>query len=175
MQKEQDNIIPVLLGADLNCYTMARAFYEAYGAFSYAFGKTALGPTRGSRFIRFRAVPALGDPSVCLRVLLDFAARMRGRGRLFLLPCTDEYAYFLIDRQAQLRRDYLLSVPPRTFLSYFEKDAFLAACTRYDIPCPETILLSALPDASALTSALAHLGLPVIIKPSNSRTYWHLF
>ena len=72
MQREE--IIPVLLGADLNCYTMARAFYEAFGAFSYAFGKTPLGATAHARFIRFRAVPALGESEASLRVLRAFAA-----------------------------------------------------------------------------------------------------
>lgn len=172
MQKPQGPIIPVLLGADLNCYTMARAFYEAYGAFSYAFGKTPLGATRGARFIRFRAVPSLGDGALCLQTLSDFAAQMRGKGRLFLVPCTDEYAYFLIDRQAQLRRDYLFSVPPRRFLSYFDKDIFYEACARYGIPFPETVVFSSSPTDSALAGALARLGLPVIVKPSSSRAYW---
>ena len=32
-------IIPVFLGADLNCYNFARAFHEAYGVESYAYGR----------------------------------------------------------------------------------------------------------------------------------------
>ena len=31
-----EQLIPVLLGADLNCYNVARAFHEAYGVVSYA-------------------------------------------------------------------------------------------------------------------------------------------
>ena len=31
-----ETILPVLIGADMNCYTLARAFHEAYGVRSYA-------------------------------------------------------------------------------------------------------------------------------------------
>lgn len=167
---QRESIIPVLLGADLNCYTVARAFYEAYGAFSYAFGKTPLGATAHARFIRFTAVPDLGRPATALSVLADFAAKVQGRR--ILVPCTDEYAYFLIDQQAHLRRDYLLSVPPRAFLSYFEKDAFYGACRRYAISTPKTLSLAAPPSEEEAKEALARLGAPLIIKPSNSRLYW---
>ena len=35
---ENKNIIPVLIGADMNCYNVARAFHEQYGVKSYASG-----------------------------------------------------------------------------------------------------------------------------------------
>ena len=50
-------IYPVLIGADMNCYTLARAFHEAYGVRSYAFGRWAMGDTMYSRLVRFTAVP----------------------------------------------------------------------------------------------------------------------
>ena len=37
----KEKITPVLLGADLNCYNVARAFHEEYGVVSYAFGRYA--------------------------------------------------------------------------------------------------------------------------------------
>ena len=37
-------IIPVFLGADLNCYNFARAFHEAYGVESYASRPLPHGP-----------------------------------------------------------------------------------------------------------------------------------
>ena len=38
------DIIPVFLGADLNCYNFARAFHEAYGVESYAYGRYTMAP-----------------------------------------------------------------------------------------------------------------------------------
>ncbi len=170
MQREE--IIPVLLGADLNCYSMARAFYEAYGAFSYAFGKTPLGATAHARFIKFTAAPRLGERAYTLALLSDFARQMRRRAKPILVPCTDEYAYFLIDCGKQLSRDFRLSVPPRSFLSYFEKDVFYDVCRRYDIPIPETLVFSRPPSAQDAATAIARLGSPLILKPASSREYW---
>ena len=39
------SILPVLIGADMNCYSVARAFHEAYGIESYAFGRWPMGDT----------------------------------------------------------------------------------------------------------------------------------
>ena len=35
----EKTITPVIVGADLNCYNVARAFHEAYGVKSHAFGR----------------------------------------------------------------------------------------------------------------------------------------
>ena len=57
----QESFLPVLLGGDLNCYSMARAFYEACGIPSLVLGKEKLGIVRHSRYLTFRAVPKLGE------------------------------------------------------------------------------------------------------------------
>ncbi len=51
--EEQKKIIPVLLGADLNCYSVARAFHEAYGVTSEVFGKCNLGTIKYSKIYKF--------------------------------------------------------------------------------------------------------------------------
>ena len=51
------DIIPVFLGADLNCYNFARAFHEAYGVESYAYGRYPMAPTKYSKIIHFTTVP----------------------------------------------------------------------------------------------------------------------
>ena len=119
----REALIPVLLGADLNCYGMARAFYEAYGVPSIAFGRQALGATRHSRFLRSFAVPDLSDPRICREVLLDFA-KARPEKNLLLLACTDEYARILIENKAALEPYYLLPYPNEKALPLMEKDAF---------------------------------------------------
>ena len=54
IDKENLNIQPVLLGGDINCYSVARAFHEAYGVKSIAYGKVLLGATKDSKIIDFR-------------------------------------------------------------------------------------------------------------------------
>ena len=43
------DIIPVFLGADLNCYNFARAFHEAYGVESYAYGRYPMADRKSTR------------------------------------------------------------------------------------------------------------------------------
>ena len=44
-------IQPVLVGGDINCYSVARAYHEAYGVKSIAFGKIRIGATNHSKII----------------------------------------------------------------------------------------------------------------------------
>ncbi len=163
---------PVLLGADLNCYSMARAFFEAYGTRSYAFGREVLGATRASKYIRFTAVPLLDDPRVARDTLRAFREAHGEEGPFLLLPSTDDYAHFLIEEGASLGRDFLLSVPPRDFLPYFEKTAFCNVCRARGIPYPTTESLKSPPTLEEAHALGARLGYPFVIKPSCSRTYW---
>ena len=55
----ETTITPVLLGAELNAYSVARAFNEKYNTVSYAFGKVALGFTSNSSIIKVKIVENL--------------------------------------------------------------------------------------------------------------------
>ena len=54
MEFKDREFIPVLLGGDINTYSVARAFYEQYQVKTYIFGKFATGPSYGSNIIRIR-------------------------------------------------------------------------------------------------------------------------
>ena len=47
----QQPFVPLLLGADINVYSMARAFHEAYGVKTVAYGMYPSGPCYGSDII----------------------------------------------------------------------------------------------------------------------------
>ena len=69
----EKKITPVLLGADLNCYNVARAFHEAYGVVSYAFGRYDVSATKYSKIVNFTAIPDIDNEETALRVLGEFA------------------------------------------------------------------------------------------------------
>ncbi|MBO4220265.1 MAG: carboxylate--amine ligase, partial [Clostridia bacterium] len=97
----EKKITPVLLGADLNCYCVARAFHEKYGVVTEAFGRYAVGATDNSKIVNFHVVKDLDDPSTAVRVLRDFASEHEDE-TLILLGCTDDYAALIIDSKDQL-------------------------------------------------------------------------
>ena len=57
---------PLLFGGDINVYSVARAFHEAYGVKSVAFGKFHTFPCAFSSIIDYRTCPDNEDPAVFL-------------------------------------------------------------------------------------------------------------
>ena len=53
---------PLLFGGDINVYSVARAFHEAYGVKSVAFGKFHTFPCAFSSIIDYRTCPDNEDP-----------------------------------------------------------------------------------------------------------------
>ena len=160
-------ITPVLLGADLNCYNVARAFHEAYGVRSYAFGRYKVGNTEYCRIVKFRAVPDIDDPEVMLNTLEEFAGRHAGE-KLILMGCTDDYATLIIKYQKRLGEHYIISCPDEALTEDITlKARFYEYCEHYDIPYPRTVVLS---KSDAVDTA--DFSYPIIIKPSSSVLYW---
>ncbi len=167
------DIIPVLLGADLNCYNVARAFHAEYGVKSYAFGRYAIGATKYTRIIKFTAVENLDDPDVMVETLLKFADA-HPESTLIAFGCTDDYADMLIHHGDRLRPRYIV---PYIGAELFERLAYKANfyedCDRFGILYPKTAVVTPETDlASALTEDALGFSYPIIIKPSASAVYW---
>ena len=164
-------LIPVLLGADLNCYNVARAFHEAYGVISYAFGRYAISATKYSRIVHFTAVPDMENESVLLKTLTDFADA-HPDAKLVLFACTDDYAAMMIRMKDKLPR-YIAPCPPAHLLDSISKKAeFYDICQKYDIPYPATFVLTEAAAESDLTEEKLGFTYPIVVKPSSSVDYW---
>ena len=163
-------IIPVLLGADLNCYSVARAFFEAYGVSSCVFGKKLLGEIAYSKIIKFTSIENLTEYSVLNKTLEAFAKQHMG-AELYLVPCTDEYALAIAENSEFLQQYYIfLSPEPKLAKSLSSKESFYGLCQKYDIPFPKTEIFY----KSSSFSILENLPFPypIILKPANSAEYW---
>jgi len=166
-----EQLIPVLLGADLNCYNVARAFHEAYGVISYAFGRYAVSATKYSRIIRFTAVPDMDDEAVLLKTLTDFADA-HPTAKLVLFACTDDYAAMMIRLKDRLTR-YIAPCPSEEILNSVSKKAeFYEVCDKYGIPYPATVVLTAPAGAADLAADRLGFPYPIVVKPSSSVAYW---
>ena len=87
---EKIKIQPVLVGGDINCYSVARAYHEAYGVKSIAFGKMLLGATKDSNIIDFRIDPNMGNKDEFIKVLLKTADELaEPNKKLIIHGCTD--------------------------------------------------------------------------------------
>lgn len=171
MHITMSDIIPVFLGADLNCYNFARAFHEAYGVESYAYGRYPMAPTKYSKIIHFTTVPDMDNEDTMLRILHEFAAQHKGK-RLYLFGCTDDYAAMIIRRKAELT-EYIAPGPAADLYGSIQKKAeFYEVCEKFGIPYPDSKILTAPVDAAELAEDKLGFAYPIIVKPSSSVDYW---
>ncbi|MEG0305030.1 MAG: ATP-grasp domain-containing protein [Oscillospiraceae bacterium] len=165
-------ITPVLIGADMNCYTLARAFHEKYGVVSHAFGRWAMGDTMYSRIVRFTAVADIDKSEVLVKTLLDFAALHEGEA-LIVLGCTDDYASLLMDCKAQLEDKYIVPyISPLLRDKLVAKEAFYHLCNEHNILYPETFIAKEPLPPQSLSESKLGFKYPIIVKPSSSILYW---
>ena len=168
----KNDLIPVLLGADLNCYSVARAFFEEYGVVSHAFGKYAIGATSHSKIVSFYPVANLDNTEICIKALRDFADSHEDK-ILILMGCTDEYAEFIIDNKSRLEDKYIIPYIDTELKSHLvDKASFYEICEKYEIPYPKTYVASSAEEKDALTEEKLGFAYPIVIKPSSSIEYW---
>lgn len=165
-------IIPVLIGADMNCYTLARAFHEAYGVESHAFGRWAMGDTMYSRFVRVTLVPDIDNPET-LRSTVTAFAREHADATCVVMGCTDDYASLLMELRDALPANCIAPyITPALRDTLVNKADFYRLCDRYEIPYPKTFCVQQALCAAELSEEALGFSYPIIVKPSSSILYW---
>ena len=169
MNAPEARFVPMLFGHDINVYSVARAFHEAYGVRSYVFCKALGGPCRDSGIIAgLTCDPAMDTQEIFLRHALAFC-RQHSAETVFLLGCGDNYVRLLSANKANFPEN---AVAPYVDLDKLEsliyKENFYRLCDQMGIDHPKTVVFR----AGEQTALTAPFGPPYILKPSNSVTYW---
>lgn len=169
MNRKNENPIPVLLGADLNAYSVARAFHEYNGSLSYAFGRYRCGITSFSRIVKAQTVRGLDDITVAGPALFEFAVKHKGR-RLLLIPCADWYIELGARISERLPEQFCSVIPEKEQRAKMgDKISFYSLLRDYKIAYPTSRKITADEDHSR---AVADFEYPAVIKPSSSAEYW---
>ncbi|MEA4954459.1 MAG: ATP-grasp domain-containing protein [Pseudoflavonifractor sp.] len=160
--------IPLLLGADINVYSMARAFHEAYGIKTVAYGMYPSGPCYGSTIIDYRVSERNDEPERVLENVRHVAAEFPDK-IILLLGCGDNY---LTSISANLPNYPANVVAPYVSLEQMEglihKERFYALCDQYGIDHPRTFVYK---KGMGHDFTLPFEG-PFAVKPAESATYW---
>ena len=164
----ENRFVPLLLGADINVYSMARAFHEAYGVRTVAYGMYPSGPCYGSGIIDYRVCPNNDAPEVVLENVTKVAGEFPDR-KVLLLGCGDNY---LTSIACNLERFPANVIAPYIGLTQMEelihKEKFYALCDRYGIDHPATFVYK---KGMGHDFTLPFDG-PFVVKPAESATYW---
>ena len=90
MEFKEREFIPVLLGGDINTYSVARAFYEQYQVKSYVFGKYQTGPSFRSKITIYEGNQAIDTDDYFMKRINRFANEHKDK-KILLIGCGDSY------------------------------------------------------------------------------------
>lgn len=131
------SILPVLIGADMNCYSVARAFHEAYGIESYAFGRWPMGDTMYSKIVHCTYIENVDEPAVLLQTVTDFA-NAHAEKTCVVLGCTDDYASLLMEIKEKLPQNCIAPyISPALRDKLVSKADFTHCATNIPSPTPK--------------------------------------
>lgn len=165
MNKE---FIPVLMGNDINVYSMTRAFYEEYAIKPVVFCKNMSGPCENSDILTLYADKNIDTTPVFLEKINGFA-RENIQKNILLIGCGDSYVEVISSNLESLENNI---IAPYMSFSKIEpltnKQNFYKLCEEFGIPYPGTFVFE--PETN-LDSELPFIA-PYIIKPADSVEYW---
>lgn len=168
MKIEEKEFMPVLLGSDINTYSMARAFHEAYQIKSKVIGKFYTGPSYQSKIIDFYARPDIDQKEVFVKELNDFAAQHADK-KLILLGCGDNYVRQIIENRNELASNYIIPYINQDLMeTLIKKEAFYEMCEKHGITYPKTFIYR----QEMGNDFTVDFDFPMILKPSNSVDYF---
>lgn len=169
MQREcRDDFKVLLFASDINVYSVARAFHQAFGIIVDAFGKADSGPCIGSKIINYTYDEQADTQSVFLNKVLDFAGRYPDK-KILLLGCGDNYLELISENKPNYPDHVIAPYIDIDFLhTLIHKEQFYQLCEKHGVDYPATyIYRKEMPfDSTPPFTA------PYILKPSNGVEYW---
>ncbi len=162
------DFIPVLLGGDINTYSVARAFYEEYRVQTYVFGKYDNGPSYGSKITIYTANPAMDHDDVFLETINGFA-KAHADKKIVVMGCGDNYVALVSKHKAELEPNIIAPYIDFEMMNMFQqKKLFYKFCDEYGLDYPSTIIY----EKEMGLDFEMNFPYPVILKPSNGIQYF---
>ena len=164
----EHNFQPLLFGGDINVYSVARAFHEAYGVKSVCFGKFASGPAYGSDIIDYRVCAKNEDPETFRQNVADVAAEFADK-TVLVLGCGDSYVKLAAENKEFFPANCIAPyIAGDTIGKLNNKEYFYELCDQFGIDHPGTFVYR---------KEMGHdfelpFQAPYICKPSNGVAYW---
>lgn len=160
--------VPLLFAGDINIYSVARAFHQAYGIVSYGYGKYPTGPCYNSKIIHYTANEKVEEPETFLCLVREFAAAHSSQ-TVLLMGCGDSYVQLCSENRDQLP-DNVVSpyIDSQLMNDLIHKEKFYQLCEKVGVDYPDTFVHH---PGEPLDFTLPFEG-PFIIKPANGIEYW---
>ena len=167
MMKSDVDFQPVLLASDINVYSMARAFHEAYGVKSLVVARDGSGVANHSRILDIQVVANLDETEVFLDTMNQVYREYRDK-TLILVGCADHYVRLIVENKAALSDMFILPYADKEVMDNIVlKETFYNLCGKYGLDYAKTFVYRReLGDDFTLP-----FDFPVVLKPSCSVSY----
>lgn len=168
MQFTEREFLPVILGADITAYSLARSFHEEYGVKSLVLSMAKGGYIANSDIIENRVFPGLENKDVLIQHLLEVGKEFEGKKKLIVLGCGDWYVRALIESKAVLEPYYIVPYINENLLNEIVlKDKFYEIFEELGLDYPKTYVY----ECGKENDLHFDFDYPVIAKPANSAKY----
>ena len=168
MEFVQREFVPVLLGGDINTYSVARAFYEQYKVKTYIFGKYPTGPSYQSKMIEYHANPKIDTDDYFLKTVNTFAKKRKDK-KIVLVGCGDSYVALISKHKKELEPNIIAPYIDFDLMnSLQQKETFYNLCEKHGVDYPGTFVYK---NGMSMDFKI-DFPYPVILKPSDSIKYW---
>lgn len=166
------DILPVILGADIGVYALARSFHEAYGIRSVVVSGAVLGAIADSKLIDNYLVTESHNPRKFVERLLEVAREHKGR-TLVLMANTDWLVQLVVQNRAELEPHYIVPFLSEGLLDQIsDKASFAELCTELAIATPRTKVQDfADADSESWNPDPVDIAFPLIAKAASSADY----
>lgn len=168
MHFEEREFLPVILGADITAYSLARSFHEEYNIKSLVLSMSEGGYIANSDIIENRIFPNLEKKEVLVERLLEIGKEFEGKKKLVVLGCGDWYVRALIESKKILEPYYIVPYIDEDLLNKIVlKDKFYEIFEELGLDYPETYVY----ECGKENDLKFNFDYPVIAKPANSAMY----
>ena len=168
MQFEEREFLPVILGADITAYSLARSYHEEYHIRSLVLSMSKGGYIANSDIIENRVFPGLEKKEVLIERLLEVGKEFEGKKKLIVLGCGDWYVRALIESKEILKPYYIVPYIDEDLLNRIVlKDKFYEIFEELGLPYPKTYVY----ECGKENDLKFDFDYPVIAKPANSAMY----
>ena len=159
---------PIILGADITAYSLARSFHEQYGIKSITLSMTQAGYVDSSDIIENRYFPNMEKDEVAVEKLIEVGKEFQGKKKLIVFGCGDWYVRIIIENKDKLKDDYIIPYIDEDLLNRIVlKDKFYEIFEELGLNYPKTYVY----EFGKENDLKFDFDYPVIAKPANSALY----
>lgn len=165
------SFLPIILGTDINAYTMSVSFHQQYNIKPVLIGQIPMWFTKGSTIIQdIHYVDNLEQSDVFLSTLNDIKNKYGDKyEHLILIGTNDLYVKLIISHRDLLKDDFLFNyIDDHLFERLYYKKHFYDTCEELGLDIPTTYFHSCKADESFNKD----ISFPVIVKPNNGVEYY---